>query len=97
MTKSLQEISAVFGQQLKRARERRGWSIRDLCDKSGVSINTISRSERGYDVMLSNAVAMAAALGMPLSVLLDESACPGCNGTPPGGFICSACGREGTA
>ena len=97
MSASRQEIPAIFGQQIKRERERRGWNIRDLSAKSGTSINSISRAERGHDLMLSNAIAITAALGLSLSVLLDDRECARCDGEPPAWFICVACGQGGAA
>ena len=97
MSASQQEVPAIFGQRIKRERERRGWNVRDLRTKCGVSINSISRTERGHDVMLSNAIAITAALGLSLSVLLDERECGRCDGEPPAGFICMACGQGGAA
>ncbi len=97
MTATQQEVPALFGQRIKRARKRRGWNMRNLEAKSGVSINTISRTEHGGDLTFSNAVALAGALGLSLDGLLAESVCTRCDGSPPAGFTCTACGREGTA
>jgi transcriptional regulator with XRE-family HTH domain len=97
VTARQQKVPAVFGQRLKRERERRGWSMRNLSTRSGTTINSISRAERGGDVNLSTAIAMATALGLPLGVLLGEKECARCDGKPPAGFICMACGQGGGA
>jgi transcriptional regulator with XRE-family HTH domain len=97
MTASQQGVPAAFGHRLKRERERRGWSMRDLSARSGTTVNSISRAEHGGDVNLSTAIAMAAALGLSLGVLLDEKECARCDGKPPAGFICMACGQGGRA
>ena len=96
MTAGQHEVPAIFGQRIRHERQRRGWNMRTLSAKTGgVSINTISRAERGADVTLSNAIAMAAALGLELDNLLTEPACTQCDDRPPEGFTCTACGREG--
>ena len=95
MTPRQQKIPAIFGQRLKRERERRGWNMRDLHVKSGASINSISRAERGHELTLSTAIAIAEALGLSLGVLLDEKECARCDGEPSAGFICMACGQGG--
>jgi transcriptional regulator with XRE-family HTH domain len=97
MSKSLQEVPAAFGRRIKREREQRGWSLRDLGAECGMNASTILRIEGGSDAALSNAVAIAAGLGLPLSVLLTEPECARCDDRPPAGFICAACRREGAA
>ena len=96
MTATQQEVPAIFGQRIKRERKRRGWNMRDLRARSGVSINTISRAERGGDPVLSNAIALATALGLSLDILLTEPACTRCDDRPPEGFTCDTCDRKGT-
>jgi hypothetical protein len=55
------------------------------------------RAEAGQDMALSNAVRLAAVYGVSMDVLLAEPACGTCDGAPPAGFICSACGAGGAA
>jgi transcriptional regulator with XRE-family HTH domain len=40
-------IRTITREQVRAARGFAGWSIRDLADRSGASINTISRFENG--------------------------------------------------
>ena len=95
MTAGQHQVPAIFGQRIKHERQRRGWNMRTLGAKTGgVSINTISRAERGSDLTLSNAIAIAAALGLSLDAPLAEPACAQCDDRPPEGFTCTACGRE---
>ena len=95
MTAGQHQVPAIFGQRIRHERQRRGWNMRTLSAKTGcVSINTISRAERGSDLTLSNAIAIAAAFGLPLDTLLAEPACAQCDDRPPEGFTCTACGRE---
>lgn len=44
---------AQYGALLRYARQMRGWSLRDLAARSGVSAATISRAERGHDFQVS--------------------------------------------
>jgi len=90
-------VPAVFGRRIKRERERRNWTLRDLGATSGVNASTILRVEAGHDLALSNTIAIVTALGLSLDTLLAEAACARCDGMPPTGFICSACGRESAA
>lgn len=46
-------------------RRRLGFSLRDAAQQAGVSFNSISRFERGEDIMLSNAVKLLAWVGAP--------------------------------
>ena len=93
MTARQHSIPAAFGRRLQREREARHWSLREAAEKSGfAAASTIMRAEQGSDVALSSAVALAALYGVPLSVLLAESACEVCDGMPPVGFICATCG-----
>lgn len=87
----------MFGPRVKRKRLERGWSLRDLAAKAGVSsASTINRVENGKgDIWLSAAVKIAAALEVSLDELLAPAACSACDGHPPPGFICAGCRREG--
>ena len=95
MTASQHGVPAVFGRRLRYERELRGWTLRQFGTAAGVNATTVLRAEHGADVALSVALALAEALGIPLAALLTELECARCDGTPPAGFICSACGREG--
>ena len=88
-------IPSVFGRRLQRERENRHWTMRVTAEKCGLWPSTIMRAEKGSDVALSNAVALAALYGLSLDALLAGTPCETCDGLPPAGFICSACGREG--
>jgi transcriptional regulator with XRE-family HTH domain len=95
VTARQQEVPAIFGQRIQSERERNGWSMRDLSTKAGVSQSTIFRIEKGHDAALSSAIAIAAVLRLSLDALLAEPACAQCNDSPPAGFICATCDREG--
>jgi transcriptional regulator with XRE-family HTH domain len=96
MTARQQSVPPWFGKRIQRERERRGWSVRELARKSGVAASTPLRIEAGQDSSLSSAIAVSSALGLSLDVLLAEPGCGVCDGSPPGGFICSECGRGAT-
>jgi transcriptional regulator with XRE-family HTH domain len=65
--------------------------LADKCDLANAS--SILRIERGRDPYLSLALMIAAALEVPLSVLITEADCPTCEERPPAPFICPDCGR----
>ena len=95
MTARQQSVPPVFGRRLQREREARHWSLREAAEKCGLAAaSTIMRAERGSDVALSSAIALAAMYGVPLSALLAESSCGQCDGTPPAGFACLSCGAK---
>jgi transcriptional regulator with XRE-family HTH domain len=97
MTLRSNSVPAAFGQRIKRERERRGWSLRELSGKSNVATSTVIRIEKGRDTALSSALTVTAALGLSLADACAEPECIQCDGKPPPGFICSACGREKAA
>jgi len=86
MTISRGEIMETFGARLKRIREKRGWTLRELAERSGVPYETIYRCERGthQEPRVSIAAHLARALGVSLDVLagvydqhdIDEDAVP---------------------
>ena len=61
----------TFGERLKRIREKRGWTPRELAERSGVPYETIYRCERGthQEPRVSVAADLARALGVSLDVL----------------------------
>jgi ribosome-binding protein aMBF1 (putative translation factor) len=93
VTARQQPIPLIFGRRLQREREARHWSMRGAAERCGLSASTIMRAERGEDMALSGALALAALYGVSMDALLAESACARCDGMPPAGFICGECGR----
>jgi transcriptional regulator with XRE-family HTH domain len=58
-----------FGDAVRAARKRSGWSQTELAQRCGVHLNTVSQVERGSaDPRLSTLQALAAALGLSLWV-----------------------------
>jgi len=64
----------VFGQRVKKLREQRGLTQRDLADRAGLTRETISNYERGerIDPPLSALTALARALEVPVTELTTE-------------------------
>jgi ribosome-binding protein aMBF1 (putative translation factor) len=84
-----------FGRRVTRERDHRGWSMRELARKADVSVSTVQRAERATgDLYLSLAACICAALGVPLSQMVADAECDTCDGMPPAGFICEACGQR---
>jgi transcriptional regulator with XRE-family HTH domain len=62
-------FQADFGDALRAARKRAGWSQSELALKSGVHLNTVSQVERGSaDPRLSTLQALGNTLGLSLHV-----------------------------
>jgi transcriptional regulator with XRE-family HTH domain len=58
-----------FGDALRAARKRAGWSQTELAQRSGVHLNTVSQVERGgADPRLSTLQALGNTLGLSLHV-----------------------------
>ncbi len=92
------EIRTVFGRRVLRERTARGWSVRELAARtSGLSPSTITRAENGHEIWLTGALAITAALGMPLAEMFTPPECGRCDGHPPAGFACPDCGRLGAS
>lgn len=65
---------AEFGRRLQALRRRRGWTLADLSERSGLAISTISKAERGvmaptYDRMAQ----LAAGLGVDMTELFTAA------------------------
>jgi transcriptional regulator with XRE-family HTH domain len=91
------EMRAVFGRRARKARLERRWSVREMADRSGgaLSPSTITRAERGREIWLGMALAIAGALELTLAQMLAEPECARCDGNPPAGFSCPDCDRTG--
>lgn len=62
------EVKPSVGRQLRIFRERQGWSLRALADRCGLSINAISRIERGENSpTVSSLQRLAVALNVPIT------------------------------
>ena len=64
---------STLGRRLLAARKQLGWTLAQLAERSGVSITTISRAERGQLALgYENFSALARALQMDLSAMFSE-------------------------
>ena len=60
----------TFGHRLRTARKRFGWTLAELAERSGVSITTISRAERGQLALgYENFTALGRALQMDMNAM----------------------------
>jgi len=60
----------TFGNRLRTARKRFGWTLAQLAERSGVSITTISRAERGQLALgYENFTALGRALDMDMNAM----------------------------
>lgn len=67
----------TFGTRLRAARKQLGWTLQQLAERSGVSITTISRAERGLLALgYDNFAALAAALQMDLGEMFASAGAP---------------------
>lgn len=64
--------------QSKMARAALGWGVRDLAREAGVSVDTISRLERGDEIMPRTLAAIRTALEAAGVIFIDQ------NGNGPG-------------
>lgn len=97
-------VSRTVGQNVKRLREARGLSGRQLAARvqaNGFRYNhsTLTRMEAGSNgkgghpaVTVDHLVALATALDVRPDQLLTEPRCTACFDAPPPGFSCRTCG-----
>jgi transcriptional regulator with XRE-family HTH domain len=88
--------SETFTRRVGRARGQHGWTVRALAAKSGVAESTVAKIlSRNGEVSLTNAVALAGALGLSVDAMTAPSDCVTCEGIPPPGHTCNSCGTSG--
>lgn len=69
---------ATFGRRLRTARKKFGWTLAEVAERSGVSIPTISRAERGQLALsYEKFSALARALRMDMGTLFAGQGQPG--------------------
>ncbi|MCG2803675.1 MAG: helix-turn-helix transcriptional regulator [Cellulomonas sp.] len=61
-----------FGDVIREARKKQGWSQTELGEKSGVSRPTIARVEANNDVTTATIAKVAQALGLKLELRDDD-------------------------
>ena len=77
-----------IAERLYRARERRGWSLRQAGDAAGVSEATVFCAEQGRDIRVTTLIGLAGAYGLSLDALAAEPECGRCLDAGP----CTQCG-----
>jgi transcriptional regulator with XRE-family HTH domain len=81
----------TFGRRLRTARKELGWTLAELAERSGVSITTISRAERGQLALgYENFSALGRALQMDMSSMFAEA---GVEATPFTGPVLTRAGQ----
>jgi transcriptional regulator with XRE-family HTH domain len=81
----------TFGHRLRTARKRFGWTLAQLAERSGVSITTISRAERGQLALgYENFTALGRALEMDMNAMFAGA------GVKPAQFDGAVITRAGT-
>jgi transcriptional regulator with XRE-family HTH domain len=74
-------LKQQLGSMLKAERRSRRLSLRDVSDETGVSINTLSRVERGHLPDLKNYLLLVDWLGVPADTFLETSQSDSAGGT----------------
>lgn len=67
-------------EQSRAARGILGWSVRDLADKAGVGVNTVSRFENSGEAMHSTVTKMQAAMEAAGAIFIPAGAYQGDGG-----------------
>lgn len=81
----------TLGQRLRSTRKRLGWTLAQVAERSGVSITTISRAERGQLALgYENVASLAQALQLDIGTLFSPESVAG---APPAGPIVTRAGR----
>ncbi len=59
--------AGLFGAQVRQGRIRRGWTVRELAERAGISTDTVLKVEHGQpSVALGTAFDLAVLVGVPL-------------------------------
>jgi transcriptional regulator with XRE-family HTH domain len=94
------DYSAMVMRHVRRMRKRRGWSAEHLAELVTATGEPIHRSTlagmeigKTKHVSVDQLVAFATVFGVPIETFLQRL-CESCDGQPPTGFRCLACGAE---
>lgn len=98
-------VGMAVVRNVRRLRDRRGWSAQDLAGQTAqaghhVPRSTLANLENGRRrvVTVDELAALAAALSVdPWSLTTDDPMCVVCHNTAPAGFACLTCGCAGSA
>ncbi len=90
------EQSVIVGQNVRTLRCRAGWTLARLAGLFGRSVSGVCRMELGERGFTGSEVEQLAAIfGVTAADLLPPG-CLNCDGQPPRGFTCDACGAIGS-
>jgi transcriptional regulator with XRE-family HTH domain len=90
------EQSAIIGRNVRTLRCRAGWTLARLASLFGRSVSGVCRMELGERGFSGPEVEQLAAIfGVTVEDLLPPG-CLNCDGQPPRGFACLACGATGS-
>jgi transcriptional regulator with XRE-family HTH domain len=68
---NIEMVTKYRGDLIIKLRQARGFSLRELAEKAGVSQTTIQKAENGQDIKISTLSGIATALGVDRRILLD--------------------------
>jgi len=69
----IERLEPNVGLRIRALREKRGWSLRELADRCGLSFNAISRIERGENSpTVSTLHSLAKALNAPITAFFED-------------------------
>lgn len=89
--------TAHLGGRLRAIRQERGFSLRDLADRLGISVSAVSQIERGVlQPSVNRLLAIVSALGVPLARVFDESGRDRASGASASGYVLARSGDIGT-
>ena len=57
------DVAAGIAERVAKRRKERGWSQRELAERSGVSLGSLRRFEQIHEISLNSLLALAFALG----------------------------------
>ena len=69
MSSSPETVAPLLGAEIRRLREEKGWTLRELASKVGLDFGYIGKIERGENARVETYRSIAAALGISLSTL----------------------------
>jgi transcriptional regulator with XRE-family HTH domain len=86
-----------LGGRLRALRQERGFSLRELAARLGISVSAVSQIERGkLQPSVNRLIAIVSALGVPLARVFDETARDGASGASATGYVLARAGEIGT-
>jgi transcriptional regulator with XRE-family HTH domain len=86
-----------LGSRLRGLRRERGFSLRDLADRLGISVSAVSQIERGVlRPSVNRLLAIVTALGVPLARVFDDGRRDAASGASASGYVLARSGESDT-